>query len=214
VEPGLSPRLQAHTCGVSFLTKPLDASTWPAFAALAEDHHGVWDGCWCLGFHEEGRPHVHTPEQRRALKERRVRAGTAHAALVFDDGRCVGWCQFGPTDELPRIKHQKAYQKGLQELPDWRITCFFVGRTHRHRGVADVALASALEEIARLGGGTVESYPEDAHGRTVSASFLHNGTVAMFERHGFARSRKIGKYRWVVRRLVASASPATARSST
>jgi hypothetical protein len=98
---------------VSFLTKPLDASTWPAFAALAEDHHGVWDGCWCLGFHEEGRPHAHTPEQRRALKERRVRAGTAHAALVFDDGRCVGWCQFGPTDELPRIKHQKAYQKGL-----------------------------------------------------------------------------------------------------
>ena len=113
---------------MTFAVKPLDVTTWPDFAALAEDHHGVWDGCWCLGFHEEGRPHVHTPEERRALKEMRVRDGRAHAALVFDGDRCVGWCQFGPTDELPRIKHQKAYQEGLGELPDWRITCFFVGK--------------------------------------------------------------------------------------
>lgn len=69
---------------------------------------------------------------------------------------------------------------GLRELPDWRITCFFVGRTHRHRGVAGLALG----EIARLGGGTVESYPEDTTGRKVSGSFLHNGTLKMFERRG------------------------------
>jgi hypothetical protein len=75
-----------------------------------------------LGFHEEGRPHVHSPEQRRALKEERVREGRAHAALVFAAGRCVGWCQFGPSAELPRIKSQKAYLEGLRELPDWRIT--------------------------------------------------------------------------------------------
>jgi GNAT superfamily N-acetyltransferase len=187
---------------VSFAIQPLDVRTWDDFARLAEDHHGVWDGCWCLGFHEEGRNGVHTPARRRALKEARVREGRAHAALVFDGERCVGWCQFGPTDELPRIKHQKAYQAGLGELPDWRITCFFVGRTHRHRGVADAALAGALTEISRLGGGIVESYPEDTTGRKVSASFLNNGTVAMFERHGFTRIRQIGKHRWVVTQAI------------
>jgi ribosomal protein S18 acetylase RimI-like enzyme len=183
---------------MGFAIRPLDMATWAEFARLAEDHHGVWNGCWCLGFHEEGRNGAHTPAERRVLKQTRVREGRAHAALVFDGERCVGWCQFGATDELPRIKHQKAYREGLGALPDWRITCFFVGRTHRHRGVADAALAGALAEISGLGGGIVESYPEDTAGRRVSGSFLHNGTVAMFERHGFERVRRIGTHRWVV----------------
>ena len=29
-----------------------------------------------------------------------------------------------------------------------------------------------------------------------------NGTVALFERHGFERLRQIGKHHWVVSRLV------------
>ena len=40
---------------MALVTKPLDPATWPDFAQLAEDHHGAWSGCWCLGFHEEGK---------------------------------------------------------------------------------------------------------------------------------------------------------------
>jgi hypothetical protein len=60
----------------------------------------------------------------------------------------------------------------------------------------------ALIEIARLGGGVVESYPEDVEGRRISGSFLHNGTVAMFELEGFTRSRRLGKNHWVVTKTV------------
>jgi hypothetical protein len=78
--------------------------------------------------------------------------------------------------------------------------CFFADRGQRGAGVASAALAGALEEIGRQGGGTIESYPDEVDGRSVSASFLHNGTVAMFERQGFERTRRIGKTRWVVRK--------------
>ena len=74
-------------------------------------------------------------------------------------------CQFGPTAELPRPKHRRASLQGLSARPDWRITCFFVASAYRRRGVASAALEGALAEIARRGGGTVESYPEDSAGR-------------------------------------------------
>jgi ribosomal protein S18 acetylase RimI-like enzyme len=183
-----------------FAIKPLSPSTWPGFAALVERHNGVWGGCWCMAFHPEGVGK--TSALHRAAKECRVREGTAHAALVYDGNTCVGWCQFGSPDELPRIKRQRAYREGLTRLPEWRITCFFVDKAYRGQGVAAAALAGALQEIARLGGGTVESYPEDVGGRSVSASFLHNGSTAMFEAQGFERRRQIGKNHWVVAKEV------------
>ena len=70
------------------------------------------------------------------------------------------------------------------------------------KGVAAAALKGALSEIARLGGGTVESSPEDAEGRKVSNSFLYNATVSMFEQQGFARTRQLGKNDWLVTKRV------------
>ncbi len=186
-----------------FAVKPLRPSTWPDFAALVERHNGVWGGCWCMAFHPEGVGRGKTASRNRIEKECRVREGAAHAALVFDGRACIGWCQFGSPDELPRIKRQRAYAEGLSHLPDWRITCFFVDKAHRGKGVAVAALDGALQEIARLGGGTVESYPEDVTGRSVSASFLHNGSLSMFEQAGFERARRIGKDHWVVTKVVA-----------
>jgi GNAT superfamily N-acetyltransferase len=174
----------------------LDESTWPAFAALVERNNGIFGGCWCMGFHSEGVGRDATADLNRDRKLARVRAGTAHAALVFDRDDCLGWCQFGTVEEVPRIKSRAAYEKGQTTAPDWRIACCYVGKGHRRQGVAAAALAGALGLIAALGGGTVEGYPEGAD--AVSAGFLYNGALSTYEQLGFTRNRKIGKHRWVV----------------
>jgi GNAT superfamily N-acetyltransferase len=135
----------------NFTVKPLDENTWPDFARLVEKHNGVWGGCWCMAFHEEGVGYNMSALPNRVVKEWRVREGRAHAALVFDGSTAVGWCQFGPVDELPCIKNKRDYLNGLTSLPDWRITCFFVDRDFRGKGVASMALEGALKKIARLG---------------------------------------------------------------
>ena len=33
----------------------LDSSTWDAFAELVVRNNGIFGGCWCLGFHPEGK---------------------------------------------------------------------------------------------------------------------------------------------------------------
>src|SRR3954452_23577723 len=184
----------------AYTIKPLEESTWDAFAALVEANNGVFGGCWCMGFHPEGVGKDTTAELNRERKLERVRAGTTHAALVFDEDDCLGWCQFGAPAELPRIKSRAAYEKGVTTPADWRIACNFVGKGHRRRGVATAGLKGALDLIAGLGGGRVEGYPEDA--ASVPGGFLFNGALSTYEALGFTRDRKIGKHRWVVVKVV------------
>ncbi len=189
-------------------SKPLSPETWPAFARLVEKHNGIFGGCWCISFHLRDGEGKRGAAAYRAMKAARVRAGTAHGALIFDGPNAVGWCQFGSPEELPNIRSRKVYEEGRGPRPDWRITCFFIDRERRGEGVASLALREALREIARLGGGTVEAYPENVEGRKVSRSFLCSGTLGMFEKAGFRRTRKIGMHRWVVVQEVPTAARA------
>jgi hypothetical protein len=192
--------------------RPLDESTWPAFAELVEANGGIFGGCWCMGMHPDREPGDDRPHRERKLE--RVRAGTAHAALVFDGDRCLGWAQFGAPEEIPRIKNRAAYEKTATSAPaPWRIGCCYVGKGHRRQGVSAAAIAGALELIAGLGGGLVEGFPEPAG--AVPAGFLYHGDLSTFEKLGFRRDRPIGKHRWVVSREVQQNAPivTTERSS-
>jgi GNAT superfamily N-acetyltransferase len=183
---------------VSFQVRPLDESTWPAFEALVTANNGIFGGCWCMGFHPQGLDR----ESARANHDHKlalVRAGKAHAALVFEGDDCLGWAQYGPPSEVERIKNRPAAEKG-RPLPDWRIGCCYVGKGHRRQGVSAAAIAGAVDLIREQGGGLVEGYPEDAD--DVSAGFLYHGALASYEQLGFERVVKVGKHRWVVAKRV------------
>lgn len=182
--------------------RPLSPETWPAFAELVEANGGIFGGCWCIGFHFDPKAGKGQLRPYKENKERLVNEGRAQAALVFEGERALGWCQFGPTHELQNIKNRKNYEAGLDQLPDWRLPCFFVGKGNRKKGVAKRALKGALEMIAELGGGVVEAYPFDTEAQPLSSSFLHAGTLKMFVEQGFDKVRLIGKSQWVVRKTI------------
>lgn len=183
-----------------YTTRPLTPDTWADFAALVEANNGVWGGCWCIGFHPEGITRDSTVSGNREAKRAHVNNGTCHQILVYYRDQCVGWCQYGPPAEVATIKNPKAYQKELVELPDWRIGCLFTGAGYRRKGVAHVGVAAALAAIKQAGGGLVEAYPEQVAGRDPQrGSYLHTGPESLFEEFGFARDRRIAKWRWVMR---------------
>ncbi len=115
-----------------------------------------------------------------------------------------GLGQYGSPDELPNIHHRKDYEATrTEELPDYRITCIFVDRDYRRKGVAGVALGGALDLIAKAGGGVVEGYPQDLpQGKKISSSFLYNVTRSLYEQTGFSYDRPKGKNHCVMRRTV------------
>jgi GNAT superfamily N-acetyltransferase len=199
-----------------YTIRPLSTETWDGFAELAERHNGCWcavhgscwaegSGCWCMRF-QRSCTEKQAGEGNRARKERLVNEGRAHAALVFDGDVAVAWCEYGTPEELPNIYHRKEYETLLDKLPDYRLTCFFVDRNYRGKGVAALALRGALDLIEQAGGGVVEAYPQDTDGQKISASVLYNGSRSLFERAGFSYDRPKGRYHCVMSRTVSRGS--------
>ncbi len=174
--------------------KDLTISTWRDFEQLFAKHNGVWGGCWCMFYHKPGtfQTRGHGPANKRA-KKRLVGKGKSHGIIVYRDDKPVGWCQYGLKNELPRIDASSKYQSlGLENKGKlWRLTCFFVDRNNRRRGVGGFALDAALDSIKKKGGGLVEAYPSTKAGQ--GSSLMWPGTVTMFEKAGFKTTAPFGK---------------------
>jgi GNAT superfamily N-acetyltransferase len=144
---------------------------------------------------------VRNRREKRALVEK----GCAHGILVYTNEAPVGWCQYGPAEELPRIDNSRKYrglapEGGTKRL--WRITCFVVDKKYRRRGVASAALKAALGAIRKRGGGLVEAYPITRWESRAFGNESTNGTVSMFEKEGFKIVAPFGSTRFSTHVLV------------
>ena len=141
---------------------------------------------------------------QRAVRNRRqkqtlVEKGCSHGILVYAKGEPVGWCQYAPAEELPRMDKNRKYCNLAPELGSkklWRITCFAVLKSYRKRGVATTALKAALRAIQKEGGGLVEAYPITCwESRTFGNESTH-GTASMFRKQGFKIVAPFGNTRF------------------
>ena len=125
-------------------------------------------------------------EKNRRAFRKLVERGAARGVLALAEGKPVGWCSVGPHDDFPALERKRVLQTD-RDAATWTITCFFVARPHRSRGVG-VALAKEAARIAFAAGATrVEAFPAKlpASG-TLPDTFAWTGTASLFRRAGFA----------------------------
>lgn len=167
-------------------------------------HHHV--SSYSLPENQQPRTRAERAVRNHRQKAKLVERGRAHGILVYAKGEPIGWCQYGPRDELSRIDNTQKYRKLASEDDKdrlWRITCFVVDKQYRKLGVASAGLRAALEAIRKKGGGLVEAYPVSKTDQ--GANYLYSGTVAMFERAGFKIVAPLGEGRTttvVMRRII------------
>ena len=197
---------------ISYEVKELNSTTWPDFEKFFAKHNGVQGGCWCTFYHhpdgrllKEGLARKDAIALNRKEKKALVKQDRSHGILVYAGDQSVGWCQYGLKEELPRIDSGRNYSKldlsADQGRKLWRLTCFFVDRDFRKKGVASVALKAALDSIKKQGGGIVEAYPPTS--KEGGSWALWFGTVAMFEREGFKAHAKLGEKHLLMRKTIA-----------
>jgi GNAT superfamily N-acetyltransferase len=190
----------------TYATKELSKKTWPDFVRLFSQGSG-WDFCCCMHFHRaRGLPKNQWLRTRaeRAVRNRRekkelVDRGCSHGILVYAKGEPVGWCQYGPREELPRIDNSRKYRELASKARTaklWRITCFAVLKPYRKRGVAGAALQAALGAIRQKGGGLVEAYPITRWKSGTFGNESTHGTASMFKKAGFKVVVPFGRTRF------------------
>jgi len=162
--------------------RPLTPDLWPALVDLF-GKHGASGGCWCM-YWRIGSAYRDRPREKNKLAFRKVVArGPPPGLLAFDGELAVGWCQMTPRDALPRLDRARSLTR-LDDLPVWSLSCFYVRRGYRKRGVTSQLIAAALKAAKRAKVPALEAYPVDTDEPT-SSSNLYTGTASTFARAGF-----------------------------
>lgn len=177
----------------------LTEDTWPELEKLFSANKTV-GGCWCCWFM---RPHAEVDanwgEGNKNHLHEKVDEKARLGLLAIEDGEPLGWVAVAPRTTYPRLATSKITRS--DSGPDtWSVTCFFVHRTARRRGLANTLLGAALDFAAEHGASTVEGHPVDTDGQKKGSGDLYHGTLAMFEAAGFTLVERRGTRRALVRR--------------
>ena len=160
--------------------RPLTPDLWPALEDLF-GKNGACNGCWCMYWRIGSAYRKRPREQNKAAFREIVKRGPPPGLLAFDGDVAVGWCQLTPRDALPWL--DRAWRlKRVDEVPVWSLSCFYVRKGYRRRGVTSALIAAALKAAKRAKAPALEAYPLDAD-LTPSAS--GTGYASTFARAGF-----------------------------
>src|SRR5262245_42899600 len=160
--------------------RPLTPELWPALEDLFSDS-AVCQRCWCM-YWRSGPGYRKTPRADNKAAFRKVVNGGPPPGLIAFDGRlAVGWCQLTPRADLPQMAREWRL-KTIDEQPVWSLSCFYVRKSHRRRGVNALLIEAALKAAKRAKAPALEAYPFD---RDVSPSSTSTGFASTFMRLGF-----------------------------
>lgn len=90
--------------------------------------------------------------------------------------------------------------KPVDDKPVWAVTCFFIDRTHRGRGLSVALLKGAADLARRAGAEVVEGYPVDPRGGRQADVFVYTGLTSAFLRAGFKEVARRSPTRPIMRK--------------
>jgi GNAT superfamily N-acetyltransferase len=178
-QPGVdsSPEYEYH---------PLTPERWGDLETLFGPN-GAYSGCWCMWWRLRGPDwKANRGESNRQALKSEVDAGEHAGVLAYEAGQPVGWCAVAPRDAYLRLREERVrIFKKVDNLPVWTITCFFVNRHHRRKGLTLGLVKAAVEYAVANGATIVEGYPVDPGDGRVSSASAYTGLLSTFHKAGF-----------------------------
>ena len=191
---------------------PATASRWADLEELFGER-GACGGCWCV-FWRLPRKEFDAgkgAKNRLALK-RIVSAGREPGIIAYLSKEPIAWCALAPRQVYVALERSRIL-KPVDEQPVWSISCLFIKKPYRRRGVSAQLLQAAVDFAKSHGAQVVEGYPVEPSMEKMPDPFLWHGIPSAFKKAGFhevarrSRTRPIMRFEIQSNRRRASKKP-------
>lgn len=169
--------------------RPLTADLIGDFVTLFGPQ-GACYGCWCTYFLLRPRlRQAMTGDERRDHMIERIRHGPPPGLIGHAGNDPVAWMQIGPRAEVPEWNNAGRVSAPMADGPAddpavWAISCFFLARPWRGRGLSHQMIAAGIAHARGHGARMIEAAPM-IHSKQPKSIALFVGPGPAFLKAGF-----------------------------
>jgi GNAT superfamily N-acetyltransferase len=161
--------------------------------------NGACGGCWCMLWRLPRKQFdAQKGEGNKSAMQALLEANEVPGLLAYLDGTPVGWCAIAPRMDYPGLARSRIL-KPVDEMPVWSITCLFVDKSQRRKGISVQLLRAAIEHVRNQGGKVVEGYPVEPKKNDAPAVFVWTGLASAFRAVGFVEVARRSDTRPIMR---------------
>jgi len=177
---------------------PVTKDRWPDFETLFGER-GACGGCWCMLWRLTRKKFESQKGagNRRAMKAI-IGAGKMPGILAIYRGKPIAWCSVAPRHHFPALGRSRIL-KPVDGLPVWSISCLFVDKPYRRKGLSTQMIRAAVDFVKKQGGSVVEAYPVEPKKDKMPDVFAWTGLASSFVQAGFVELARRSKTRPIMR---------------
>jgi GNAT superfamily N-acetyltransferase len=184
-----------------FTYHPLTPDRWADFETLFGER-GACGGCWCTFWRRpRSEFNANKGDGNRRFLLGIVTAGPPPGLLGYLVDEPVAWCAVAPRADYPSLARSRILQP-VDDTPVWSVSCLFVHKDHRKKGLSVRMLKAAVEHVKEQGGVVVEGYPIEPKNDEVAPVFAWTGLASAFRAAGFTEVARRSDTRPIMRRRV------------
>jgi GNAT superfamily N-acetyltransferase len=137
---------------------------------------------------------------KRALKKI-VDSGATPGILGYLANEPIAWCAVAPRPVYSVLERSRVL-KPIDDKSVWSVSCLFVLKPYRRRGVSTRMLKAAVKFAKDRGAAIVEGYPVEPTMAKTPDPFVWTGIPSAFEKAGFKEVARRSKTRPIMRRYL------------
>lgn len=178
--------------------EPLTDVTWKAFEQLFGPR-GACAGCWCMTWRlTKADYELSKGDGNKSKTKKLAHSREPVGVLAFHGNKPVGWCAVAPREKYTRLEKSRVL-KPVDDQPSWCVSCFFIDKSCRMKGLSVPLLKAAVDYAGTFGAKIIDGYPIEPKEKKMPDVFAWTGILSSYLKAGFVEVERHSPSRPIVR---------------